>query len=54
MNLFQILLDLSTMESSDVFMETFDLHDVLANEISYLSKQNKKRIRLIKRRKLNK
>lgn len=38
------LLDLSTMESSDVFMETFDLHDVLANEISYLSKQNKKRI----------
>jgi signal transduction histidine kinase len=38
------LLDLSAMESSDVFMETFDLHDVLANEISYLSKQNKKRI----------
>ena len=36
------LLDLSAMESSDVFMETFDLHDVLANEISYLSKQNKK------------
>jgi two-component system phosphate regulon sensor histidine kinase PhoR len=25
------LLDLSAMESSDVFMETFDLHDVLAN-----------------------
>ena len=38
------LLDLSAMESSDVFMETFDLHDVIANEISYLSKQNKKRI----------
>ena len=38
------LLDLSAMESSDVFMDTFDLHDVIANEISYLSKQNKKRI----------
>ena len=38
------LLDLSAMESSDVFMEAFDLHDVIANEISYLSKQNKKRI----------
>jgi len=38
------LLDLSAMESSDVFMESFDLHDVIANEVSYLSKQNKKRI----------
>ena len=44
------LLDLSAMESSDVFMETFDLHDVLANEISYLSKQNKKRIRYKKKK----
>ena len=38
------LLDLSAMESSDVFMESFDLHEVIANEVSYLSKQNKKRI----------
>ena len=35
------LLDLSTMESSDVVMETFNLHEVISNEIAYLSKLNK-------------
>ena len=38
------LLDLSAMESSDVLMETFNLHEVISNEIAYLSKLNKKRI----------
>jgi two-component system phosphate regulon sensor histidine kinase PhoR len=32
------------MESSDVLMETFNLHEVISNEIAYLSKLNKKRI----------
>ena len=34
------LLDLSLMETSDIEMEVIDLHDVISNEISYLSKQN--------------
>ena len=38
------LLDLSLMETSDIEMEVIDLHDVISNEISYLSKQNKKRV----------
>ena len=38
------LLDLSSMESSDIEMEIIDLHEVISNEISYLSKQNKKRV----------
>jgi len=44
------LLDLSTMESSDVVMETFNLHEVISNEIAYLSKLNKKRIRYKKKK----
>ena len=42
--LISVLLDLSAMESSDVLMETFNLHEVISNEIAYLSKLNKKRI----------
>ena len=38
------LLDLSSMETSDIEMEVIDLHEVISNEISYLSKQNKKRV----------
>ena len=36
------LLDLSSMESSDIEMEIIDLHEVISNEISYLSKQIKR------------
>jgi|TARA_B110000914_G_C15413008_1_gene422799 signal transduction histidine kinase len=38
------LLDLSSMETRDIDMEEIDLHDIISEEISYLSKQNKKRI----------
>ncbi|MDA3013548.1 MAG: ATP-binding protein [Actinomycetota bacterium] len=38
------LLDLSSLESSEVDFEMIDLNDVVLQEISYLSKINKKRV----------
>jgi len=38
------LLDLSSLESSEVDVEMIDLNDVVLQEISYLSKINKKRV----------
>lgn len=43
-NLITDLLDLSSLESSEVDFEMIDLNDVVLQEISYLSKINKKRV----------